>query len=164
MQKAISCISISTHSDTPVPSSIRKPKAKKPTGCVDISQQARVILGSLIRGDVFALFKTQEVGSFKGVSKAASCSKPKEKAEDAAVFVGKPIEARFGQPNFQLISLRITCSSSQSQEFEAEIQNEPIQVNEQNEQKQVQVQWLQCSTKIASPESPSLPSLRMLGI
>jgi len=100
MQKAISCISISTHSDTPVPSSIRKPKAKKPTGCVDISQQARVILGSLIRGDVFALFKTQEVGSFKGVSKAASCSKPKEKAEDAAVFVGKPIEARFGQPNF----------------------------------------------------------------
>lgn len=50
--------------------------AKKPTGCVDISQQ--------------------------------------EKAEDAAVFVGKPIE-----------------------EFKAEIQ-EPIQVNEQNEQKQVQ--------------------------
>lgn len=50
--------------------------AKKPTGCVDISQQ--------------------------------------EKAQDAAVFVGKPIE-----------------------EFKAEIQ-EPIQVNEQNEQKQVQ--------------------------
>ena len=33
---------------------------------------------------------------FKGLSKAASCSKPKGKPEDAAVFVGKPIEARFG--------------------------------------------------------------------